>query len=123
MEMNETLRRIVVGYRRLLLLAMAPLRAVAVLTAMAHPSCLASVRIQQSSTKVGSDTEADSVVNHVRGVATKPTAINWALQAVGVNERPASQVAGEVTVARFGASPVLDLAVNDSRPEVVCRPS
>lgn len=122
MEMNEAFRRIVVGHRWLLLLfALAPLVAVAVITASAHPGYSASARIQQSSAKVGSDTEADSVVNQVRGIATSTTAINQALQAAGVNDRPASDVAGEVTVTQFGASPVLDLTVTDSRPEVATR--
>lgn len=122
MDMNEAFRRIVVGHRRLLLLfALAPLLVVAVLTATTHPSYVASARIQQSSTKVGSDTEADSVVNQVRGIATSTTAINQALQAAGVNDRTASDVAGEVTVTQFGASPVLDLAVTDRRPEVASR--
>ncbi|HET7659244.1 MAG TPA: hypothetical protein VFK66_02570 [Oryzihumus sp.] len=122
MEMNEAFRRIVVGHRWMLLLfAVAPLLVVAVLTASAHPAYVASARIQQSSAKVGSDTEADSVVNQVRGIATSTTAINQALQAAGVNDRRASDVAGEVTVTQFGASPVLDLSVTDSRPEVATR--
>lgn len=122
MEMNEAFRRIVVGHRRLLLFfALAPLLVVAVLTATTHPSYAASARIQQSSAKVGSDTEADSVVNQVRGIATSTTAVNQALQAAGVNDRPASEVAGEVTVTQFGASPVLDLTVTDSRPDVATR--
>jgi capsular polysaccharide biosynthesis protein len=122
MEMNEAFRRIVVGHRRLLLIfALAPLLAVALITVSFHPGYAASARIQQSSVKVGSDTEADSVVNQVRGIATSTTAINQALTAAGVNDRRASDVAGEVTVTQFGASPVLDITVTDSRPEVATR--
>ncbi|MDQ2750995.1 MAG: hypothetical protein M3Y44_15920 [Actinomycetota bacterium] len=90
-----------------------PIAAVIGLGSVTHTHYVASARIQASSATIGSDTEADSVLNRVRGIATSRAIIGEALQASGVH-RSAQQAESEISVSRLGSSAVMDIRVTDS---------
>lgn len=120
MEINEAFRRIVLGHRWLLVASvLVALVAVAGLYAFAPTRYVASARVQESSANVGTDIEADSVVNHVRGIATSPAVVGQALRRAGIHGRsPMAVGMHDITVTAFGSSPVLDLSVSDANPRV-----
>lgn len=120
MQINEAFRRIVAGHLRLLI-ACVLLGAAAVLLigTKGTSGYQASARVQASSQTVGSDTEADSVLNRVRGVATSPDIVAAALDAAKIGDRSAQQLAAhEITVNRLGSSAVVDIVVTDKDPHV-----
>ncbi|WP_163505796.1 hypothetical protein [Fodinicola acaciae] len=86
------------------------------------PEYVATARIQASSTPPGSDTEADSVLNRVKGIATSVAIVKDAIGKAGVTNRSAVAVAAhEVNVARLGSSAIFDLSVTDPSPAVAER--
>lgn len=115
MQINEAFRRIVVGHLRLLLVCVLAGAAVALFVGVKTTGDFrASSRVQASSETVGSDTEADSVLNRVRGVATSPDIVAAALKAADITGRSAENVAAhEVSVTRLGSSAVVDIAITD----------
>jgi len=119
MDINEAFRRIVVGHLRLTaVFVVLPVLAVLGLSATAKPGYVASARIQASTTSIASDTEADSVLNRVIGVATSTAIVRQALQAAKIDNRSAEAVTREITVTRLGSSTVMDIAVTDSNGAV-----
>jgi capsular polysaccharide biosynthesis protein len=120
MQINEAFRRIVIGHLRLLIACiLLGAAAVVLIGAKGTTGYRASARVQASSETVGSDTEADSVLNRVRGVATSPDIVAAALRAAKISDRSAQHVAAhEVTVDRLGSSAVVDIAVTDKDPRI-----
>jgi capsular polysaccharide biosynthesis protein len=120
MDINEAFRRVVAGHLRLIAaLVFVALAATFVLKSRWPSDYVASARIQASSATVGSDTEADSLLNRVIGVATRATTVNSALQKAGVTDRNATDVATkEITVTRLGSSAVMDISVTDVDPAI-----
>lgn len=118
MEFNEALRRIIAGHWVVLLLALIlPVAVVGVVVAQKPASYVSSARIQASSSPPGSDTEADSVLNRVKGIATSTSVVTRALSKVqGPTRSPTDVAAVEVGVSRLGSSAVFDLSVTDSDP-------
>ncbi|HET6875927.1 MAG TPA: hypothetical protein VFH38_00205 [Jatrophihabitans sp.] len=115
MGINEPFRCIVSGHRRLLaIFVIVPLALVAALTARGTENYVATSRIQATSDTLGSDTEADSVLNHVRGIATSTDTVRRALSDAGVSGRNPVYVADhEIALSRLGSSAVVDIAVTD----------
>jgi capsular polysaccharide biosynthesis protein len=119
MELNEAFRRIVVGHLRLLVpFVLLPVLGIGWLAMTARTEYAASARIQASSATIGSDTEADSVLNRVRGVATSTAILAKALDTAHVADRSVADISSEVTVSRLGSSPLLDITVTDSSAAV-----
>jgi len=118
MEVNEALRRIIPGHWVILLLDLIlPVSVVGVMASHKPASYVSSARIQASSTPPGSDTEADSVLNRVKGIATSTSVVTRALSKVPGPTRSATLVAAsEVDVSRLGSSAVFDLSVTDNDP-------
>lgn len=118
MEVNEALRRIIPGHWVILLLALIlPVSVVGVVASQKPASYVSSARIQASSTPPGSDTEADSVLNRVKGVATSTSVVTRALSKVkGPTRSPTQVAASEVGLSRLGSSAVFDLSVTDTDP-------
>jgi hypothetical protein len=115
MELNEAFRRIVLGHLRLLVpFVLLPVLGIGWLAMTARTEYAASARIQASSATIGSDTEADSVLNRVRGVATSAAILTKALDTAHVADRSVSDISSEVTVSRLGSSPLLDITVTDA---------
>jgi capsular polysaccharide biosynthesis protein len=119
MELNEAFRRIVLGHLRLLVpFILLPALGTAWLAMSARTEYSASARIQASTATIGSDTEADSLLNRVRGVATSAAIVQNALNTAQVADRSASNIASEVTVSRLGSSPLFDIIVTDPNAAV-----
>ena len=119
MELNEAFRRIVLGHLRLLVpFVLLPVLGIGWLAMTARTEYAASARIQASSATIGSDTEADSVLNRVRGVATSAAILAKALDTAHVADRSVSDISSEVTVSRLGSSPLLDITVKDANATV-----
>ncbi|MDP9222815.1 MAG: hypothetical protein M3P18_02985 [Actinomycetota bacterium] len=119
MELNEAFRRIVLGHLRLLVpFVLLPALGIGWLAMTARTEYAASARIQASSATIGSDIEADSVLNRVRGVATSAAILTKALDTAHVADRSVSDIASEVTVSRLGSSPLLDITVKDASAAV-----
>jgi len=118
MEVNEAFRRIIPGHWVVLLLALIlPVSVVGVMASQKPASYVSSARIQASSTPPGSDTEADSVLNRVKGIATSTSIVTRALSKVkGPTRSPTQVAASEVDVSRLGSSAVFDLSVTDTDP-------
>jgi len=99
--------------------ALVPIVAVAALLAFSPARYTASARIQASSADVGTDIQADSVVNRVRGIATSPAVVGQAMRKAGVHGRSPMDVGKhDITITELGSSPVLDVAVSDANPRV-----
>ena len=119
MELNEALRRVVVGHWMLIVaLVVLPVLVVAGLHLSTVPTYSAAARVQASSTPPGSDTEADAVLARVDGIASSSTVINQALAKTRITGRTADQLAPEVTVNRLGSSAVFDVVVTDRDPKI-----
>ncbi len=105
MDINEAFRRIVAGHLRLITgFLLIPVLAVVALAGTSGHGYLASARIQAATTSIGSETEADALLNRVVGVATSTTIVDQALHTAKIANRSAADVAREVTVSRLGAS-------------------
>jgi capsular polysaccharide biosynthesis protein len=119
MELNEALRRIVIGNWMLIVaLVVLPVLVVAGLHLSTVPTYSAAARVQASSSPPGSDTEADAVLSRVDGIATSSTVIDQALAKTKTTGRTADQIAPEVGVVRLGSSAVFDISVTDRDPKV-----
>jgi capsular polysaccharide biosynthesis protein len=114
MDVNEVFQRIVIGHLRLL--AVCVLLPVAVLLAT-RPSdsvrYVATARLQASSATIGSTTEADSVLNRVKGIATSTAIIEQARLAAGLGDRDAVSLSSEISVTLLGSSAITDISVTD----------
>lgn len=106
------------GHRLLIAICVAlPLLVVGLLAARQPTLYSATARVQATDATLGSDTEADSVLNLVRGIATSSDVVHRALHDAGIHGRNASYIAAHrVTLTRLGSSPVIDLAVLDADP-------
>jgi capsular polysaccharide biosynthesis protein len=119
MELNEALRRIVIGHWMLIVaLVVLPVVVVAGLHLSTVPTYSAAARVQASSSPPGSDTEADAVLSRVDGIATSSTVINQALAKTKITGRTAAQLSPEVAVNRLGSSAVFDISVADREPRI-----
>ncbi len=119
MELNEALRRIVVGHWMLIVaLIVLPVLVVGGLHVSTVPTYTAAARVQASSSPPGSDTEADAVLSRVDGIATSSTVINQALAKTKVTSRTTAALTPEVGVSRLGSSAVFDISVTDRDPTV-----
>jgi capsular polysaccharide biosynthesis protein len=119
MELNEALRRVVIGHWMLIVaLVVLPVLVVAGLHVSTVPTYSAAARVQASSSPPGSDTEADAVLSRVDGIATSSTVINQALAKTKITGRTADQLAPEVGVNRLGSSAVFDISVTDRDPKI-----
>lgn len=117
MEVNEVLVRVLRGHWRLLLVCLVlPAIVVAAAGFLAHPGYAATARFQASSSSPGSDTEADAVLNRVKGIATSPAVLGQALHEDNITTRGVEATAQEVDIARLGSSAVFDLTVTDADP-------
>lgn len=123
MEINEALRRTIGGHWRLLVVCIVvPLMAVGALHFDAERSYEATGRVQASSTLPGTVTEADAVLNRVKGIATSTSVINQALQQVDHPGRSTAEVAEDkITVRRLGSSPVFNVTVTDRDPKTAAQ--
>lgn len=120
MGINEPFRCIVAGHRLLLaVFVIAPLALVAAFAARGTNQFAATSRIQATSDTLGSDTEADSVLNRVRGIATSTDTVRRALADAKVQGRdPAYIAAHEIALSRLGSSGVVDIIVTDPSADV-----
>jgi capsular polysaccharide biosynthesis protein len=119
MDVNEILHRIVRGHRLLLAVCLlVPLAAVAALQATTPTLWTAVARLQGGTVLPGSDTEADAILNVVKGIATSPALARRAADEAGVADRDPAATAAEIDVARLGSSAVFDLSVTDKDPQV-----
>lgn len=119
MELNEALRRIVIGHWMLIVaLVVLPVVVVAGLHLSTVPTYSAAARVQASSTPPGSDTEADAVLSRVDGIATSSTVINQALAKAKITSRTTDQLVPEIAVNRLGSSAVFDISVTDRDPQI-----
>lgn len=121
MELNEVVQRIVVGHWRTLLLCL--LVAINVVVARSlldsTPASSSTARIQASSTPPGSDTEADSVLNRVKGLASSGRVLTQTMQEAGVTNRDVTVLgATGLRVSRLGTSAIVDISVVDRDPGV-----
>jgi len=117
MDINEAFRRIVAGHLRLITgFLLIPVLAVVALAGTSGHGYIASARIQAATTSIGSETEADALLNRVVGVATSTTIVDQALHTAKIANRSAADVAREVTVSRLGASTVMNISVTDPDP-------
>jgi len=121
MELNEVVQRIVVGHWRTLLLCL--LVAINVVVARSlldsTPAYSSTARIQASSTPPGSDTEADSVLNRVKGLASSGRVLTQTMQEAGVTNRDVTVLgATGLRVSRLGTSAIVDISVVDRDPGV-----
>ncbi|HET8599731.1 MAG TPA: hypothetical protein VFL99_05340 [Segeticoccus sp.] len=115
MELTEAIRRIVAGRWAILVgcfvIAVGGTLAV---TLLASPLYTSTARMQATTTPPGSDSEADSILNQVQGVATSPRVISLALQDAKLSgHRDPTNVATNVQVTRIGTSAVFDVSVQD----------
>lgn len=112
MDVNEILLKILRGHWRLLVVCLVlPPLVVGWLVWNEHPTYTSSVRIQGGTVLPGSDTEADAMLNLVKGVATSESVVQAALDAAHVHSLSATDVAANVDVTRLGSSTVDDLTV------------
>jgi capsular polysaccharide biosynthesis protein len=114
MDVNEVFQRIVIGHLRLLVVGV--LLPVAVLLATRPSggvSYVATARVQASSATIGSTTEADSVLNRVKGIATSTAIIEQARLAAGLTGRDAVSLTSEISVTLLGSSAITDISVTD----------
>lgn len=120
MELNEVIRRVVIGRWPLILACLVLAVGTTVAVSLAkHPVYASTARMQASSDAPGSDTEADSILNRVQGIATSSHEVGNALQAAGIHGIPASHfIPNGITVSRLGSSAVFDISVGDSDPSV-----
>jgi capsular polysaccharide biosynthesis protein len=119
MQINDAFQRIVAGHAKLLaVFVVLPVLVIALLSLGHQTDYVASARIQASSSTNGSDTEADSVLNRVKGVATSTAVVGQAINAAHITGRSPVKVAAEVNVTRLGSSTVLDISVTDQRQNV-----
>ncbi len=119
MELNEALRRIVIGHWRLLVMfTLLPVMVIGALQLRSAPLYTASARVQASSTPPSTTTEADAVLNRAQGIATSTTAVQKALEQAQVTDRSVANVVHEVGVSRIGTSSVLNVTVTDRDPKV-----
>ncbi|MGZ5404525.1 MAG: hypothetical protein ACXWDL_07730 [Nocardioides sp.] len=73
MDVNEILMRVVPGHRKLLVLCLVlPALAVGVLVGLTPQWYVATARLQGGTSLPGSDTEADALLNLVRGRRGEP---------------------------------------------------
>ncbi len=123
MEFNEALRRTIGGHWRLLVaFIVLPLIAVGALHFGTERSYEATGRVQASSTLPGTVTEADAVLNRVKGIATSSSIINQSLKQVEHPNRSAAEVAQDkITVRRLGSSAVFNLTVTDRDPKTAAQ--
>ena len=118
MDVNEILLRIVRGHWLLLAACVVlPLLAVAAVEATTPTQWTAVARLQGGTVLPGSDTEADAILNVVKGVATSPALARRAADEAGVADREPTAMAAEIDVARLGSSAVFDLSVTDRDPQ------
>jgi hypothetical protein len=119
MDVNEILLRTARGHWRLLLVCMLlPPLVVGVLTAMRPTTYTSWARLQGGTVLPGSETEADAMLNMVKGVATSPEMVRRALGEIGVAGRDPVRTAAEVDVSRLGSAAVFDLSVTDVDPRI-----
>jgi capsular polysaccharide biosynthesis protein len=118
MELPSAFRTLVGGHRLLIAICIALPLAVVGLLAVRQPTLYsADARVQATDATLGSDTEADSVLNLVRGIATSGDVVHRALHDAGISNRNATYIAAHrITLTRLGSSPVIDLAVLDADP-------
>jgi capsular polysaccharide biosynthesis protein len=119
MDVNEILLRTVRGHWLLLLacLLLPPL-AVGALS-LATPTTYTSwTRLQGGTVLPGSETEADAMLNMVKGVATSPEMVRRAFEEVGVVGRDPMKTTAEIDVTRLGSAAVFDMSVTDVDPEI-----
>ena len=122
MEVNEVLVRLLRGHRRLLLVCLiVPTIVVCGLAVLTPVSFSSSARLQATSTSPSSDTEADAVLNRVKGIATSPAVVAQALHDADLAARSVPTMEQEVDVTRLGSSAVFDLTVTDENPTVAAK--
>ncbi|MDP9093373.1 MAG: hypothetical protein M3N95_10665 [Actinomycetota bacterium] len=114
MELNEVFRRIVVGHLRLVVVAVVvPLAVLFATRPSGSVSYVATARLQASSATIGSTTEADSVLNRVKGIATSTAIIEQARLAARIGGRDAVSLSREISVTLLGSSAITDISVTD----------
>ena len=115
MGVNEPFRCIVAGHRLLIaVFVIVPLLVVVALGPGGTGQHVAAARIQATSDTLGSDTEADSVLNRVRGIATSTDVVARAMHTAGLTgHSPAYIGAHDITVTRLGSSGVVDITVTN----------
>jgi capsular polysaccharide biosynthesis protein len=118
-ELNEAFGRLVLGHWKVLVaLLIGPLLVVGLASSSGATKYASAARIQASITPLGSDTEANSVLNRVTGVATSQAIVKQAVDATEIPGRSVDQVSKEITVSRLGSSAVFDLIVTDQSAQV-----
>ncbi|NMH96651.1 hypothetical protein [Pseudonocardia acidicola] len=122
MDVNEILLRVFRGHWRLLLVCLLLPPLVLGLLAAVTPRTYASwSRIQGGTVLAGSDTEADALLNLVKGVATSNAMVQRALGEAGVTGRDPTTTATRIDVVRLGSSAVFDVSVTDRDPAVATK--
>jgi len=119
MEINEILLRLLRGHWKLLLVAfVVPVLAVGVVVGATPRTYAAWARIQAGTSLPGSDTEADALLNRVKGVATSDAILRSALASARITGRDLRTLANQVDVNRLGSSDVFDVSVADREQAV-----
>ena len=113
--MNDAFVRIVVAHWRLLVVTfLIAVGGAFYLTGSQPARFVSTVRIESTTTAFGSDTEADSALNRVSGIATSRSVVQRALTAAKLTALDPDTVArDDVSVQRIGTSAVFDVTVTD----------
>jgi capsular polysaccharide biosynthesis protein len=116
MDINEVLVRVFRGHWRLFLVCLlVPVLVVGVLVTRAPRTYESAARVQAGTVLPGSDTEADALLNLVKGVVTSPAQVTAALAETRLH-RDLRATVGDIDVTRLGSSTVFDVAVTDAQP-------
>jgi len=117
MTLQEIFQRIIRAHLLVIIVcAVLPVLAVVALEQRQPEKWTGSVRIQVVSTAPSSTTEADGVSSRVLALATSPTLVEKAMRDAGLTGDPSYIAQHEVTAARLGESPVVDVSVTDTSP-------
>jgi capsular polysaccharide biosynthesis protein len=114
-EANEAMRRIFWRHRWLLVaLVLIPVAAVAAFRLTAPVKYAATATIQAQSTPPQADTEAAAIMSRVSAVATSPSIVQAAMQAINAGGDAPTVARHEVAVSSLGSSAIVTVTVTDS---------
>lgn len=116
MDINEVFVRVFRGHWRLFLVCLlVPILVVGVLVTRTPRTYESAARVQAGTVLPGSDTEADALLNLVKGVVTSPTQVTGALHQTHLH-RDLVATTADIDVTRLGSSTVFDVSVTDAQP-------
>jgi uncharacterized protein involved in exopolysaccharide biosynthesis len=118
-ELNEAIQRIVVQHLLLITCFVVVGLAVAVgLQHNGHSGYTASARLVIDTPDPRSRTEAESIADTGKAIATSPSQVSAALAQIHVRRDPSKVAAEDISVSSLGTSGVLQLSATDRDPQV-----